>query len=169
MNIAASANSAMSPEQFRQIELFLFHEADLLDRRDYDTWLGLFTDDCRYWIPLEENQSDPKQTVSLIYDDRKLIETRVRRLNHPRMHAQAPHSRTLHVIGNVIAESGQSGTEIVVRSNQVVTEYRQNHIRIFSGRVTHHLVPLDDGYRIAAKRIDLIDSEGDNRGIPILL
>ena len=163
--------SIMPDQDIRKIEAFLFHEADLIDQRDYEGWLALFTDDCRYWIPLEENQTDPKQTVSLIYDDRKLIETRVRRLGHPRMHAQAPHSRTLHVIGNVTVDTSTSNDKsaLIVRSNQIITEYRQNHTRIFAGRVTHHLEPHGDGYRISVKRIDLIESEGDNRGIPIIL
>ena len=153
----------------RQVEKFLFHEAELIDQRAYSDWLALFTDDCRYWIPLEEGQKDPKTSVSLVYDDRKLIETRIRRLEHPSMHAQAPHSRTLHIIGNVVVEGKTDDGALIVRSNQITTEYRNNHIRIFSGRVTHHLEARGDSFEIAFKRIDLIDSEGDNRGIPIIL
>jgi benzoate/toluate 1,2-dioxygenase beta subunit len=153
----------------RQVELFLFQEAELIDRREYSQWLALFTDNCRYWIPLEEGQTDPKTKVSLVYDDRKLIETRIRRLEHPSMHAQAPHSRTLHIISNVIVEGQQADGALIVRSNQITTEYRNNHIRIFSGSVTHHLYSHGDSYQIGFKRIDLIDSEGDNRGIPIIL
>lgn len=151
------------------VEQFLFHEADLIDRRDYEAWLDLYTDDCRYWVPLEEDQGDPKTTVSLVYDDRKLLETRVRRLGHPRIHAQAPHSRTLHVIGNIIVAPTLQDGKISVRSNQIVTEFRQNQTRIFAGQVTHHLTAHAENYRIAFKRIDLIDSEGENRGIPIIL
>ena len=152
-----------------KIEAFLIHEADLIDRRDFEAWLALYTDDCRYWAPLEEGQADPQDTVSLIYDDRKLLETRVRRLGHPRVHAQAPPSRTLHTVANVAVDPQPQDGRIVVRSNQIVAEYRQNRTRLFAGRCTHHLAPQDGGYRIAFKRIDLIDSEGENRGIPIIL
>lgn len=151
------------------IEAFLIREADLIDRRDFDAWLALYTDDCRYWVPLEEGQADPQHTVSLIYDDRKLLETRVRRLGHPRIHAQAPPSRTLHTVASVAVEPELEDGRIVVRSSQIVAEYRQNRTRLFAGRCTHHLEPAGDGYRIAFKRIDLIDSEGENRGIPIIL
>ena len=152
-----------------RIETFLIHEADLIDRRDFEAWLALYTDDCRYWVPLEEGQADPQDTVSLIYDDRKLLETRVRRLGHPRAHAQAPPSRTLHTVANVAVDPQPQDGRIVVRSNQIVAEYRQNRTRLFAGRCTHRLAPQDGGYRIAFKRIDLIDSEGENRGIPIIL
>ena len=151
------------------VEAFLIHEADLIDRRDFEAWLALYTDDCRYWVPLEEGQADPQHTVSLIYDDRKLLETRVRRLDHPRSHAQAPPSRTVHTVANVAVEPVPEDGRIVVRSNQIVAEYRQGRTRLFAGRCTHRLVPENGGYRIAFKRIDLIDSEGENRGIPIVL
>lgn len=151
------------------VEAFLIHEADLIDRRDFEAWLALYTDGCRYWVPLEEGQADPQHTVSLIYDDRKLLETRVRRLGHPRVHAQAPPSRTVHMIANVAVAPEPEDGLIVVRSNQTVAEYRQGRTRLFAGRCTHRLVPENGGYRIAFKRIELIDSEGENRGIPIIL
>lgn len=153
------------------VEDFLIHEADLLDRRDYQAWLDLFTEDCLYWLPLEEGQASGYDTVSLIYDDRLLLETRIRRLSHPRMHAQAPHSRICHVIGNVkIAGGGIDADGLVtVRSNQMIVEYRQEQQRLFAGHCTHRLVPAGDGFRIKMKRLDLIDSEGPHRGIPIIL
>ncbi|MCY4394960.1 MAG: aromatic-ring-hydroxylating dioxygenase subunit beta [Rhodospirillaceae bacterium] len=151
------------------VEAFLIREADLIDRREFEAWLALYTDDCRYWVPLEEGQADPQHTVSLIYDDRKLLETRVRRLGHPRAHAQAPPSRTLHTIANVAVDPEPADGQIVVRSNQIVAEFRQHRTRLFAGRCTHRLEPAADDYRIAFKRIDLIDSEGENRGIPIIL
>ena len=61
-------------------ESFLIHEARILDERRWEDWLALFADDGWYWVPIEEGQKDPKQTVSLMYDDRRLLETRVRRL-----------------------------------------------------------------------------------------
>lgn len=152
-----------------RIEAFLIHEADLIDRREFEAWLALYTDDCRYWVPLEEGQADAQHTVSLIYDDRKLLETRVRRLGHPRVHAQAPPSRTVHMIANVAVRPEPEDGLVVVRSNQTVAEFRQGRTRLFAGRCTHRLESRQDGYRIAFKRIDLIDSEGENRGIPIIL
>lgn len=153
----------------RAVEAFLIHEADLLDRREYDAWLSLFAEDCRYWIPLQEDQTDGHNTVSLVYDDRKLLETRIRRLAQPTMHAQAPHSRTLHVIANLVVAPEAGSTRFSVRSNQIVTEYRLNQIRIFAGQVHHVLEPSDNAFKIVSKRIDLIDSEGEHRGIPIII
>ena len=81
--------------------LFLEHEARLLDEAKFDDWLALFTADAWYWVPSEPDQANPHDTVSLIYDDRRLLETRVRRLASPRMYSQEPRSRTSRMVGNV--------------------------------------------------------------------
>jgi 3-phenylpropionate/cinnamic acid dioxygenase small subunit len=166
MAAPAKARASTPVADKESMEALLFREADLLDQRDYSGWLGLYTPDCRYWLPLEEGQTSPRDTVSLIYDDRKLLETRIRRLSHPRIHAQAPHSRTVHVIGNVQYDGASEAGALIVRSNQMITEYRQNATRLFAGHVTHHLVQQGNELKISLKRID---SEGEHRGIPIIL
>src|SRR5580765_6408139 len=84
-----------------EIEQFLFREAWLLDHGRLDEWLALFTDDTTYWIPLQANQTDPLTTSSIVHDDRRLLEVRVRQFQHPRAHARVPAPRTVHQIGNV--------------------------------------------------------------------
>ena len=74
-------------ESRSEIEQFLYREAWLLDHGRLDEWLGLFTDDATYWIPLQANQADPLTTSSIVYDDRRLLEVRVRQFQHPRAHA----------------------------------------------------------------------------------
>ena len=75
----------------------MLHEARLLDDGKFDDWLALFTPEAWYWVPSEPDQADPVETVSLIYDDRRLLETRVRRLASPRMYSQEPRSRTSRI------------------------------------------------------------------------
>src|SRR4051812_27717444 len=33
------------------LQEFLLHEADLLSEQRFEEWLGLFTEDCVYWMP----------------------------------------------------------------------------------------------------------------------
>ena len=101
--MTAEAKPTSIPD-IREIEAFLFLEALLLDERRFEEWLNLFTETAWYWVPTQPNQDNPHDTISLIYDDRRLLETRVRRLGNPRIHAQVPHSRTSHIIGNVTIE-----------------------------------------------------------------
>ena len=151
----------MTPEQF------LFHEARLLDTQQLEAWLDLFTDDATYWVPLERGQKDPMETSSIIHDDRTLLELRVKQARHPRAHARLPLARTVHQVGNVIAEN--SGDEIKVTSTLQVVEFRNEKQRLYGALVEHRLRPANGSFKIAHKRVELVNSEGELDGIAILL
>ena len=146
------------------IEQFLYREAWLLDHGRLDEWLGLFTDDATYWIPLEANQADPFTTSSIVYDDRRLLEVRVRQFQHPRAHARVPAPRTVHHIGNVQVTETE-GREVRVGSTLVLIEYRRERQRVWGALVEHRLRRTAGGLRIAAKRVDLVNSEAELDGI----
>ena len=157
----------MSPEQFLQLQQFLFHEARLLDEQRLEEWLALFTDDATYWVPLEQGQKDPLGTSSIIYDDRTLLELRVKQARHPRAHARLPLARTVHQIGTIAVVS-DSSSEISVSSNLVLVEFRSEKQRVWGALVEHRLRHAGDSYRIAHKRVDLANSEAELDGIAIL-
>jgi 3-phenylpropionate/cinnamic acid dioxygenase small subunit len=147
-------------------EQFLLHEARLLDDGSFDDWLALFTSDAWYWVPSDPDQADPVETVSLIYDDRRLLETRVRRLASPRMYSQEPRSRTSRIIGNVtIEEAGKNAC--TVRSKFVMIEYRREHQRLFGGTSLHRLVQVDGRIMIAWKRVNLVNCDAPLDGITV--
>ena len=129
----------------------------------YEDWLALFTEDATYWVPLEQNQKDPHETSSLIYDDRTLLDIRVKQMRHPRAHARSPLPRTVHQVGNVVVR------DLVVTSTLAVVEFRNERQRLWAGLVEHRLVRNGDTFRIARKRIDLVNSEGEIEGLSILL
>ena len=147
-----------------EIEEFLYREAWLIDHGRLDEWLGLFTDDATYWIPLEAGQADPVTTSSIVYDDRRLLEVRVRQFQHPRAHARVPAPRTVHQVGNVrVIETG--GRDVRVGSTLVLVEYRRERQRLWGAIVEHRLRRTAEGLRIAAKRVDLVNSEAELDGI----
>jgi 3-phenylpropionate/cinnamic acid dioxygenase small subunit len=147
-------------------EQFLLHEARLLDDGKFDEWLALFTAEAWYWVPSEPDQADPVETVSLIYDDRRLLETRVRRLASPRMYSQEPRSRTSRMIGNVTIEDA-SRNACTVRSKFMMIEYRREQQRLFGGTALHRLVQTDGRVMIAWKRVDLVNCDAPLDGITI--
>jgi len=147
-------------------EQFLVHEARLLDEGKFDDWLALFTPDAWYWVPSEPDQPDPHQTVSLIYDDRRLLETRVRRLASPRMFSQEPRSRTSRIVGNVTIEANDRNSA-TVRSKFVMIEYRREQQRIFAGTALHRLVQANGRVMIGWKRVDLVNCDAPLDGITI--
>jgi 3-phenylpropionate/cinnamic acid dioxygenase small subunit len=155
-----------NPLDLAGCEEFLLHEARLLDEARFDDWLGLFTADAWYWVPSQPDQPDPHETVSLIYDDRRLLETRVRRLASPRMYSQEPRSRTSRIVANVTIERAERAA-CTVRSKFVMIEFRRDSQRIFGGTAFHRLVQTDGGLRIAWKRVDLVNCDAPMDGITI--
>src|SRR6478735_12643074 len=147
-------------------ERFLQHEARLLDEGKFDDWLALFTPDGCYWVPSEPDQENPHDMVSLIYDDRRLLETPVRRLASPRIYSQEPRSRTSRIVANVSIEESSTHA-CTVRSKFVMIEYRRESQRLFAGTAFHHLVQADGGIRIASKRVDLVNCDAPLDGIVV--
>ena len=151
----------------RECEFFLLHEARLLDEGKFDDWLALFTADARYWVPSEPNQENPLETVSLIYDDRQLLETRVRRLASPRIYSQEPRSRTSRIVANVSVEDDADAASTLVRSKFVLIEFRRNEQRLFGGTCFHRLTVAGGDIKIAWKRVDLVNCDGPMDGIVV--
>ena len=153
------------------VEQFLYHEARLLDTGQLEAWLELFTEDATYWVPLEKEQRDPLETSSIIHDDRTLLELRVKQARHPRAHARQPLARTVHQVGNVMVLS-EEDSEMRIASTLQLIEFRAQKQRVWGALVEHRLRRVGEGkaggFRIAHKRVDLVNSEGELDGIAIL-
>jgi len=149
-----------------KVDEFLYHEARLLDTGQLEAWLELFTDDATYWLPLERDQKDPLETSSIIHDDRTLLALRVKQARHPRAHARLPLARTVHQVGNIVVEEAKD--EVRVSSTLQVVEFRNEKQRLYGALVEHRLRPVNGSFKIAHKRVDLVNSEGELDGIAIL-
>ncbi len=142
----------------RQIEDFIYREARLMDEHRYDDWLALWMDDAVYWVPSNNDDIDPSQSVSIIYDDRRRIGDRIDRLKSGMAYAQKPPSRLRRVVSNLEVEEGQNG-EVTVYSNFVLTEIRRGVRNIWSGRTVHKLRLEDGDLKMAFKKVLLLEND----------
>jgi 3-phenylpropionate/cinnamic acid dioxygenase small subunit len=163
---AVRPQSAASAWDRQACENFLLHEARLLDDGRFDDWLALFTPDAQYWVPSEPDQQSPYDTVSLIYDDRRLLETRVRRLASPRIYSQEPRSRTSRIVTNVTVEESAPDF-VLVRSKFMLIEFRRNEQRLFGGTCFHRLITDGGALRIRFKRVDLVNCDAPLDGLVV--
>ena len=152
---------SVSADTQRQVEQFLFRQADILDERRWDEWLDLFTKDGHYWMPASADQVEAERQPNIFWEDHYLMDMRIRRVMHPYAHSQLPGHRCSHVVSNVIIESEDEATgDIVCRSRFHIVEYRLEDQRYFGGKYTHTLKKTDDGYRIQLQRVDIANVEG---------
>jgi 3-phenylpropionate/cinnamic acid dioxygenase small subunit len=141
----------------REVEQFLYREARLADEHEYDLWEALWTDDALYWVPAGADDSDPQTQMSVLFDNRNRIATRIKQLHTGRRHAQVPRSKTRRVLGNVeIFEP--AGEDLEVGANFVLVESRERGTETWAGRYTYRLRRVDGELRMAYKKVALVDS-----------
>lgn len=176
----ASLRSDLDPAavDLRAIEQFLYLEALLLDEKRWQDWLALYTEDCFYWVPSVMGQKDPIDTISLYAEERMRMEMRVIRITHPHAYSQDFPTRMSHVVGNVMLDpedgAGADGgmkpkADLVVRSTVHILEYRKEEQRLFGGGVRHWLRRDGSGFKIAMKRIDLVNCDAPMEVVQLFL
>ena len=157
---------------YREVEDFLFLEAELLDAWRLEEWLALFTEDCRYLVPASDLPPDASPEKSLFYiaDDHVLLRERVKRLGKRNAHAEYPHSKTRHLVSNVRVLPDSTDGEIAVRCAFITHRSRAGTIDQFVGSAEYRLVRQGQTLRIREKRCRLdFDNLYDQGRISILL
>jgi 3-phenylpropionate/cinnamic acid dioxygenase small subunit len=143
-----------------EIEEFLYLEARYADESDYDAWESLWTDDAIYWVPANDPDGDPHTTVSVIFDNRRRITTRLNQLRTGKRYAQVPTSRLRRLISNIeITDSATStaSDEVEVAANFLVFEARDRDNQLWGGRTTYRLRRVDGELRLAYKKVVLVN------------
>ena len=152
-----------------EVEQFLYREARLADESQYDEWEALWTDDALYWVPVGGQGGDPRREMSVIYDNRNRISTRLKQLRTGRRYAQAPQSNLRRLISNIEFLGGvpnpDGAIDLEVGANFLVIESRARDTHLWGGRVTYRLRRDGDTLRLVYKKVVLVDND---RPLPTL-
>nr|WP_295826145.1 aromatic-ring-hydroxylating dioxygenase subunit beta [uncultured Azospirillum sp.] len=138
---------------------FVWREADILDRCDYDAWLALWTDDGHYIVPIGKGENYEDQ-VNVCYDDAKMRRMRIERFQQGFSISSAPPADTVRTVSRFVLQ-GTAGDEIVLRCAEHVVENKFGRQRIYAANLTYTLVRTDDGLRIRNKVARLLNSDGE--------
>ena len=139
---------------------FVMHEARLLDEHRFEEWLDLFTDDGRYWMPLEWGQTDRVLQTSLMDEDKLLLRVRVERLKGNRTFSQKPKSRCHHVLQTpTVDKRDDAAGAFELYTPFQYMETRLDEQNLFAGWARHSLVTVDGKLRIKLKRVDLVNCD----------
>jgi 3-phenylpropionate/cinnamic acid dioxygenase small subunit len=150
----------MSDIEQRRIEAFLIYEAELLDNRRFEEWEQLFDEDGYYWVPTRPDQENPYDELSIFFDDRQLMRTRIARLRHPRMHVEDPPTRAVRLVGSIRVEpEAPSGADVAVASKLFMATYRLGEQVVYAAHCRHALRVRDAGFKIAWKKVTLVNCD----------
>lgn len=159
--VADSADAARQREiaQLLTVEARLLDQA-ALDHAAYTPWLGLFAEECAYWIPAAAPAPDPRQSITLEFHDRRRLLDRVARLGTGLAFSQFPTSRTARQWSflEIWASPGRSD-EWRARYSFSLVEAREGHGRVLAGWNGFVLRQCPDGLRIVLKQVNLIDND----------
>lgn len=143
----------------REVEQFLYLQAELLDGKHWQAYLDLFADDGVYWMPVLPEQTEWEGSPSIFAEDKLMMEIRKGRISHPNAWSQAPLWETNHLVSHVAIVSANDAA-IEVRSRFHMMELRRDQVRHFGGSYRHTLVRDGGGaLRIRLQRVDLFNSQ----------
>lgn len=143
----------------REIEQFLYLQAELLDGKHWQPWIDLFDEQGVYWMPVMPEQTEWEGSPSIFAEDKLMMEIRKGRVSHPNAWSQAPMWETNHIVSHVALES-VGDNEIRVRSRFHMMELRRDSVRHFGGRYQHTLIRGNDGaLRIRLQRVDMFNGQ----------
>lgn len=145
------------PRVQRAIQL-IWHEAALLDAKDYETWIDLYTEDASYVIPIDAHTEDFDNTLNMVYDDARMRRMRVNRLVEGYSISAIDSARTVRTVARFVVES-VSDTEVLVRSAQVLVSFKRGTQAVLAADLTHRIALSEGGDRIAHKVVRLVNSE----------
>ena len=148
----------------RDIEEFLYAEAELLDERRFTEWLDLLTDDVRYWMPMRRNvkfgeqereNTREQQDMNWFDEGKATLTQRVQQILTGVHWAEEPLSRVCHMISNVQLVH-VTPTEVTVKSRFLVYRNRlQDETDFFVGKREDVLRRVEGGWKIARRKIIL--------------
>ncbi|WP_330255091.1 aromatic-ring-hydroxylating dioxygenase subunit beta [Nocardia sp. NBC_00565] len=169
--MTTTENAIATPESLPvpspDIEAFLYLEARLADEARYSEWETLWADDALYWVPMSP-EDDPKVNLAYIYDNRRRIKSRVAQLNTGNRHSQTPPSVMRRMLSNMEVSDESADGVVTVGSNFALFEYRYSQ-RVWAGRVIHRIRRTEDGLRLVAKTVHLVNAGGPLETLAFLI
>ncbi|WP_232666557.1 aromatic-ring-hydroxylating dioxygenase subunit beta [Pseudonocardia sp. TRM90224] len=151
------------PRVVRAIEL-IWREAELLDRKAYESWNALYTDDGFYVIPIDPEAERFDDILNMVYDDARMRRMRVARMTEGHAIAAVDAARTVRTVSRFVPESvseSMSGDEVVVRSAQILVAYKRERHDLWAADLVHRIRLSADspaGDQIVQKIVRLVDS-----------
>ncbi|ATE59675.1 aromatic-ring-hydroxylating dioxygenase subunit beta [Thauera sinica] len=145
---------------YDEVRDFLHTEAALLDDKDWDAWLDMYSKEVEFWMPAWDDDGtltgNPQREVSLMYYPRRDgLEDRVFRIRTGKSTASTPEHRTSHNLSNILV-TGREGEACRVRFNWVTFSQRHGAVEHYFGSSLYDLAREADGKtRIRRKKVIL--------------
>lgn len=145
-----------------EVELFLIHEAELLDTLRFHDWYALLADDLHYVVPAAESvqgsnhrfEDGDAPRFHLMDETKATMWLRIRQLDTGMRHVEVPASITDRLVTNVTARELPDRT-VAAQSKFLVVQIRHGvHQSMFTGRRTDRLRRTGEGFQLVSRRVE---------------
>jgi 3-phenylpropionate/cinnamic acid dioxygenase small subunit len=103
---------------YSRVTLFLYREAQVLDRRELDLWAAMLAEDIRYSMPVRvtksKGQDDIDESMGHFEDNYLSLMARLGRLKTKSAWAEDPASRTRRIVSNILVSRTEKTNEYQV-------------------------------------------------------
>ncbi|WP_206078312.1 aromatic-ring-hydroxylating dioxygenase subunit beta [Poseidonocella sp. HB161398] len=143
-------------------------EADRLDHREFDDWLGMWSGDGLYVVPVEPAATDFAAHLNYAYDDAQMRAKRVERMTGGDSVSASPLARTVRSLSRFRLVS-DDGSRLELRCMQSLTEYRRERLKTHVADLDFILERHGGSFRILRKVVRLINADHALSGISYIL
>ncbi|CUH65318.1 Anthranilate 1,2-dioxygenase small subunit [Thalassovita gelatinovora] len=137
---------------------FLWQEADILDRKDYDAWIDLWLEEGLYILPIGDGE-DYENQLNLCHDNDKMRRMRVDRFKRGFSISSAPAADTVRTVSRIVIESAE-GDIIKVRAAEHLIENKFGRQRMWAANLYYTLQKTEDGFKLDRKIAKILNSDG---------
>jgi 3-phenylpropionate/cinnamic acid dioxygenase small subunit len=141
-----------------QIEAFLYTEADMLDHKEYDDWLNLWSETGMYIIPVDHSNKDYKNALNLAYDDAKMRRMRIDRLQSGEAVSTHDAGVTVRTLSRFRILDEVDGL-IRIRCAYCLFENNRAGVRIFPADLQYKLRKDGGSFKIEEKIVNVMKSD----------
>lgn len=159
------------PRLWRAVEL-AWREADLLDRKEYQVWEALYTEDAIYVVPIDRTAEDFDDILNMVYDDQRMRAMRVTRMVEGYAIAAVDAATTVRTVSRFVPtriatadhatpENVHAGVEVSFRAAQLLVAYKRGNHDIWAADVDYvvRLGESPEKDRLVRKVVRLIDAD----------
>lgn len=147
---------------------FAWLEADRLDHREFDDWLGMWTSDALYIVPIEPGVTDFAAHLNNAYDNAEMRAKRIERMMGGDSVSASPLAKTVRSLSRfrLLSDDGQT---LEMRCMQTLTEYRRERLKTHVADLEFIFVREGAGLKIQQKVVRLINADNSLSGISYIL
>lgn len=144
-----------SIDTYLRVSEFLNREADMLDHKEYQDWLALWSDSGIYIVPTDPDSKDFKNSLNIAYDDAHMRALRVERLESGEAVSTLLQKNTIRTLSRIRVLKEEDGL-VYARCAYKLSENKKGTVRVYPASIEFVLKDNGDGFLIENKTVKLL-------------